>query len=96
MLEIDPQNVSAYLNDLFQRDSKCISEIFENRVRCNESIANDDYVVVRDDDDGSTLGVLGLLNGLFEDSSFAVAARYDKDNKLIGFDVVEKSIKQGE
>jgi hypothetical protein len=70
------------MRDLFARDPDAVAALLNHRVPCNEALAEYEYVFV----DNDRVGVLGLLNGVLEGLCLPrVAARYDEDGKLVGF-----------
>lgn len=69
------KNAIKTLNDAFNSDPDAISKLFEYRVTCNEQLANHPLIQVREEDNGEfTVGILGILNGIF-----------GKDNKGVGY-----------
>ena len=64
---IDAQDVCNLLNELLKLDYDCVESLINFHSKCNLSIADLPNVMVREDDNGEfSLGIIGLLNGLFE------------------------------
>jgi len=58
--------VIAYLNELVAADPEAIGELVESRTPCNRTLAEHPIVQVLRHLDGScSIGILGILNGLF-------------------------------
>ena len=62
-------NVVNLLNDLAEKDNECIKNLCLTRIECNDLIANHKYVQVHQKP--QSVGLLGILNGLFEVNDFA-------------------------
>lgn len=79
---LEAEKVSTFLNKLLESDPEAMKALFSLRVPCNKALADHPTVVVRDEKDGMTsLGVLGLINGLVKlfDPKAVVAAEMDDD-----------------
>ena len=61
------------LNEMFDADLQAITKLLEVRTYCNRDLSNFSGVTTINE----TIGVLGLLNGLFslEDSNYKIAVR---------------------
>ncbi len=73
------------LNEIIRLDPEAISKLVSVRVKCNTEIANHPTVQVAKIDNDFTVGLLGVINGLFgidNDGWGAIAAELD-DNELI-------------
>lgn len=91
---ITPQEVVDFLNSLLQVDANAIHNLVEERVPCNEAMADHPLVQVVGGVSGmASVGFLGILNGMFgarpsDDPDYPgygiIAADYDKFT-LIGF-----------
>ena len=54
-----------YLNDALKTDSEAINKLINQRVNCNEELADHLHVVVFTEDHKSfAVGLLGMVNGL--------------------------------
>jgi hypothetical protein len=77
------------LNELLEIDYDAIYALINNRVSCNESLADHETVVVwQPEGEGPTVGVLGILNGLFgirEDGMGAICVEIDELGKILLF-----------
>lgn len=81
----------AYLNDLLAIDREGVTWLVNARVQCNAALADDPYVTVLTDADGrSTVGLLGVLNGLFSRAGDMITAAYDEDGMITEFRWVVK------
>lgn len=76
----------AVLNRALESDSAAIDQLFDHRVKCNEALADDPSIQVRARDGGvTTLGVLGLINGLIGISDYGfglIAAEVEEKPRL--------------
>jgi hypothetical protein len=79
----------AFLNKLAELDSSCVYSLISNRVECNENIADYGYVQVYESENGNTLlGLLGVLNGLFQVGGSqwgTICMKIEKDTGRISF-----------
>lgn len=64
MKAITAKDVVDLLNELFALDPKAISALFCARFACNKTIAEHPTVIVKNEADGCSLGMLGIINGL--------------------------------
>ena len=92
--EIIIDEVINFLNSLLEIDNDAITELFNDRVSCNEKLANHDTVQVRGYDpitnqktDKYSVGILGILNGLFgiDENGCGGIIMYLDDNKKIKY-----------
>jgi len=78
----------SLLNELLLLDRDCIETLTFKRISCNDAIANHPTIQVDQSDDGlpATVGILGILNGIFgaENGWGAICAEID-DYKIIRF-----------
>jgi len=84
-------DVFSFLNELVAMDPKAVELLIEHRVPCNEALANHPTVQVRGN---STVGFLGALNGLFGaygDGWGSIAAVFEDDGRLVGFERVPQT-----
>lgn len=58
------ERVVAFLNELLQLDRPAIAALTENRIPCNQEIANHPTCQVGSYHGGLQIGLLGVLNGL--------------------------------
>lgn len=83
----------AVLNRLVEADAEAMDALLNNRVVCNEAMANDDTAQVgvadpEDESKGYLIGLLGVINDIFgirEDGYGFISAEYGEDDKLAGF-----------
>jgi hypothetical protein len=54
------------LNEIFTTDPDAMRALLNNRVECNQTMANHNSVQVMGTEDKPTVGILGILNGLIE------------------------------
>lgn len=84
---VQPQDVCDLLNELLKLDYDCIENLIDNGVLCNNKIANHPTVQVKDIEvydkqTISTLGIIGVINGLFGvDDNNTGAICYEIDDK---------------
>jgi hypothetical protein len=80
-------DVLVLLNVTHAADPKAMDALVKARVSCNEELANHPTVQVGLRNGSYSIGILGILNGLFgiDGKGYgAIAANYDSD-KLVGF-----------
>lgn len=79
---IGPKEVVGYLNELLELDHECVRKLFSVRAECNEKIGDHPTAQVRAYDGPLTLGVMGLINGMFPtyDDGFGMII-YDSDDE---------------
>lgn len=58
------EKVVGYMNELVELDRVCIGAMVENRIPCNEALANHASCQVMDQHGDVCVGLLGVLNGL--------------------------------
>jgi len=78
--EITINEVVDYLNKLVETDKLAIAALVENRVHCKEEL---DCVTKIDGDGNHHVGLLGVLNGLFNKSIMGIY----KEGDFQGFEV---------
>lgn len=79
-----------YLNELLKLDYQAVFALIKCRVPCNEALINHPTVQVVEDSDGnSVFGLLGILNGLCEQTTIATV--FNDTNKLLYFCVLTES-----
>lgn len=88
---VTAQDVCDLLNGLLKRDPKAIASLVNNRVPCNDDIANHPTVQVHDIGDGeASLGLIGILNGLFgvdKGRMGPILMTSNQDDVVLGFGV---------
>ena len=93
-INVEPDLVINFMNEVFEKDPDAIKGLIESRVSCNEDLMNHDTVQVlcKADDEGKatdpTVGILGVLNGLIgkhETGWGYMAAEFDEDGNLHRF-----------
>lgn len=63
---ITPADAVAVLNRILEADRAAVSElVLRSKVRCNEKLANDSTVQVKQRNGWCEVGLLGVVNGLF-------------------------------
>jgi hypothetical protein len=62
---VSPHDVVALLNGVLATDKEAITELLACRVPCNEALAKHLSIQVLADEEQYTVGLLGILNGLF-------------------------------
>ncbi len=76
----------AFLNELIELDHHAISCLVTTHCICNKHLAEHPTTQVKKISDGHTVGMLGILNGLFgtdERGIGYITCVYDENNKLI-------------
>ncbi len=64
--DIEPRDVINFLNDLFYRDPDAVVRLLDFSTPCNREMADHPTMPVREGDDCFSVGLLGILNGLFD------------------------------
>ena len=81
--------VIELLNELLEIDSDAVSNLVLNRVECNEELADHSTVQVawNKEDDTFSVGLLGILNGLFgiDSCGYGAICVEITDGKIIKF-----------
>jgi hypothetical protein len=89
-----PHDVVQMLNEATKADREAMTRLVESRVGCAPPLADHPTVQVTDDGNGDSVGMLGILNGIFgvdSTGSGAIAAEFDESGELKGFLVRERS-----
>lgn len=77
------EEIVELLNELLETDRAAIAALTANRVPCNQKIADHPTVQVASQNDGYTLGMIGLLNGICDGR---LMAEFEEDpNQPLGF-----------
>jgi hypothetical protein len=80
------EQVVDILNDILKTDPEAVSALVNNRVKCNQELANHNSVQVSGTDVEPTVGILGILNGFIEPlTGNRVAVQYDDPSKINKF-----------
>lgn len=80
----DINQIIKRLNEAYEADPKAIESLFNNRISCNDKIADHPTFIVSDTSTGPTLGILGILNGILADfTKERIAAMIDDETKSI-------------
>lgn len=82
------EQVLKLLNELVKLDPDCVAFLVEGRVSCNEAIANHPTVQVSDYAGSPSVGLLGILNGIFgidEKGYGPISAYFEDDGTLTKF-----------
>ena len=89
---VTPQDVCDLMNELLKLDYACASGLISYHQPCNKAIADHPTIQVRQyGDEEPTVGILGILNGIFgvrEDGMGAICYEFDND-KIMGFKLLE-------
>ena len=89
---INPKHAVNVLNRIHEKDPTVLPSLIAYRVPCNEWLADDPTVQVRPSPEGTEVGLLGVLNGIFGVVPFKkhgyIAANYDDEHQLISFSVL--------
>lgn len=92
-----------YLNRLVAADSEAIRKLIENRVECNDALANDPTCQVSSFEGSNRVGFLGVVNGMLgihKDGWGALTAIFSDDEKILygfrrtkipGFEIAKES-----
>lgn len=64
-ISVTVDDAVAYLNELIELDRPAMAALIANRVPCNRALANHPTVQVGQRHGGFSVGMLGVLNGLF-------------------------------
>lgn len=88
--KVSVDDVIDFLNEVLSLDHSVAQAILDNRVPCNFAVANHNSIQVRceDVDVNCSVGLLGLLNGVFganEKGYGPIAAVVEKDGKVSSF-----------
>ena len=59
------EKVVEFLNDALEKDRTAISKLVNDRVDCNDELAEHDTIQVKCYEGEQSVGLLGLINGLF-------------------------------
>jgi len=83
-------DVCNLLNEFLLLDYECLYSLISQRVKCNDLIANHETIQVRQNTNDlyPTVGLLGVLNGLFGVNDVgmgAICMEIDSDEKIIKF-----------
>ena len=86
------QSICHFMNDLVKFDKDAIHALIETRIICNQELANHPTVQVLQPKNSeiASVGLLGILNGFIgidENQLGYIAANFDENNQLIGFDL---------
>jgi len=89
----DIQEAVDVLNSALNDDKEAITSLVENRVPCNNKLADHPTVQVSGEDDNFRVGLLGIVNGIFGcdgNNRGFIGADYDDDDNLIKFVVLKE------
>jgi len=88
---ITSSEVVEFLNQLLEADRPAVAALIANRVPCNQVLADHPTVQVGVVHGGFSVGMLGIINGLFgtyPDGFGCIAAWYDENKDLVGFSLL--------
>jgi len=80
-------DVCKLLNELIVLDRNCAESLVSQRVACNDAVADHPTIMVDDSQGTTSIGLLGVLNGIFgihENGFGALCVEFD-NGKLICF-----------
>lgn len=84
------QDCVNLLNDLLQNDYDTTFKLIETRYSISEQLQNSDVdVMCLVEDDVYTLGMLGVLQGLFMSEKERIVTVYSDDGKILKFDILD-------
>ncbi len=82
------------LNEALTLEPETVKEIMKIRIPCGEGFRNHESILVRANPGGTvSVGVLGLINGLFGPQWPRIAAEYNGENELAGFSLITEKNK---
>ena len=89
------QSLINYLNELVKLDRDAVHTLIETRICCNQELSDHPTVQVSKPKDSEicSVGLLGILNGFVgvDDQQWGyIAANFDDDGRLTGFDLRSK------
>jgi len=86
MNSVTPDDAIRYLNELIEIDRPAMAALIANRVPCNQAMADHPTVQVRAQHGGFTVGMVGILNGMFgiDEDGFGPIVWIFKDGDLTG------------
>lgn len=88
MRSVTIDQVIEYLNELLELDKPVIAAMVANRIPCNQKFADHPTVQVHSQHGGYHVGLLGILNGMFEvlDNGWGpITMVFDDDSNLLHF-----------
>lgn len=83
------EKVVNLLNELNKADPRVLKKLIEYRVPCNEKVADHPTVQVSPEGDEYVVGLLGILNGLFDEKERLLACYDDDSGELLKFKMME-------
>lgn len=95
---ISKTDVLNLLNELVEIDRDAMLKLLHSRVTFKEQMRDHPTVQMMIGQDGPSVGLLGILNGLFgvdENGNGPFCAVVDKDGQLIGFFRTDYAIERG-
>lgn len=89
------QSVCDFMNELVKLDKDAIHHLVETRVVCNQELADHPTLQVSQpaNSEIASVGLLGVLNGFVgidDQLNGYIAAIYNDDGRLTGFDLYKK------
>lgn len=90
---VTPQEVVDFLNELIEVDRIAIAALVDNRVPCNQSMADHPTVPVYARHEGYLIGMLGILNGMFgtDDDGWGIISSVSDGDGLLRFEALDRS-----
>lgn len=83
---VNVEDAIDLLNEILELDPAAAHALVENRVTCNDALADHASVQVQADNTRLSVGLLGVLNGLFgsnEEGWGPIAAVFDDDGEVL-------------
>lgn len=87
--EVTIDQVISFLNETLALDADAVSRLIEARVGCNGAVATHPTIQVVSQPDGTVVGILGILNGMFgvdEYGAGPIAAICEDDGRVVRFE----------
>lgn len=82
------------MNEALELDRNAVEELISTRVSCNEALSAHKSIQVKKEQDGYSLGVLGLLNGIggIRSNSWGhICVIINEDGSIVRFDFLKQS-----
>lgn len=85
-------SIVAFMNELVKADHEAITSLINNRVECNEALAQHPTIEVMLLDNKYLVGLLGILNGICrtnDKSAGPICAAFEDNGNLAFFTILE-------
>ena len=93
---VSPDHAIDVLNLILKADPAAAHALVEQRVPCNKALGDHPSVQVAQKDESLTVGLLGVLNGIFradEDGWGTICAVFEDDGTLTRFERTKRTLK---